>query len=131
MVFVKESQIEQGEQNINGAKFNAGIAQLERINKIKIAMGHSKVSNDFVSWHKMLNMLLDELWQFCSKTERAEIEILENSARMALYNNPGVNVDIWLKSDTLHKYERYLIDIEARYGLSMPSMVGGGAAANG
>lgn len=99
------------------SKFNAGLAQLERINEIKKAMHTARLFQNnqaivtcLTSWHL-------ELCEFMGPDDKRK-SILYQKKLSSLVNNKIVNSQIVINNCI--EYHEFLQMIEKRAGLSMP-----------
>ena len=100
------------------ALFNSGLAKLERIHKIRMAMFQFRVMDDYNNWADCLMSWRDEIdygdmnkeeTEVCDKNETT----MENLLDQNQIGNPQLR-------RTLKVYTRMLSRIEARLGLGMP-----------
>lgn len=102
-------------QNVGLARFNAGIAKLKRIDKLKALMHYSRQSDDFKTWMNCLEGWREEMSERMDDTEDKECDRHEKKIKSTLslkYDDP--------KIAALKKYGIYLSKLEYRFGMSLP-----------
>ena len=95
--------------------FNAGIAKLKRIDKVKMAMHEARSSNNFVSWFNCLCSWREEMCERFDDAELAKSKLMEK------------NIEVFLGTQHTGIVKGYLNDyaidlsrLEYKYKYSMP-----------
>lgn len=120
------------EGNKKESLFNAGLAKLERIHEQKRIMYMARIHHEWPIFADCLTNIRTELNERMDTTEREignkhEKEINEVITDYKRRKKNKILVDINVKP--LKAYERFLCDLEYKYGMSMPDKLGAGHAA--
>lgn len=99
----------------NQSLFNAGVAKLKRIDKLRIKIHDSRSELDYNNWFSALLGIREELCERMTPEEETECDKTELNIQKVLDSNLQL-----LKNNMLNKYGRYLSKIEYKYGYSMP-----------
>ncbi len=113
------------------SKFNAAISKLQRIHMLRHQSQIYRLEHNLVGWFECLLAVRSELWQKMNDKERDKSEALcinlsnvcnDYISQVDVANNEGgsISSDFYTLLDSL---ERWLFDIEQKYGLSLPDKI--------
>ena len=119
---------ERGSSSENGktlTKFNAGIAKLERIDKLKRVSHEARFLRDFNMWVDSLKALRSEISAELKQSEKDDIKKLEIKIgnmlhSIAVNNNGTTKKTIRMVYDLIDSYSDELERLEKITGLGMP-----------
>lgn len=97
--------------------FNAGIAKLMRIDKLKLRIHEARIKKDYSTWLDCLSGWREEMSERMSLDQEKECNKFETNIEMA---SDSKSIDVLKKS--LNKYGIFLSKIEYKIGFSMPDM---------
>lgn len=105
----------------NISEFNAGIAKLIRIGRIKDELRFARIYEEHRMTATLLNVFYTELYERITEEERKKCDGLEREMRSSLAAYEiGMVVDGLRPIEVVfHDFERYLSSLEYKYGLSL------------
>lgn len=114
-------------QPVEKSKFNASLAKLERMDKLKQTAHLSRLYGDYETWFHCLMGLRSEIWERLDTEETKEMDKLDDIFKAwQKYNDDRyknnkmgaqkVNMQFYWKLDQL---ERSISKLERKYGLSL------------
>lgn len=100
------------------ALFNAGLAKLERIHKLKVVAHHARLHNDWEAFYFSLCGVHSEIYERMNKQEKAMADKMQKSiiTECLEYNKKNKAKRFY----QIFEYEALLNYIESKYGMSMP-----------
>jgi len=96
-------------------KFNAGIAKLMRIDRLRQALHDARMSHNYKFWYDVIISYRVELNERMNKEMRDIATESEKEIISILYNQDGITI-----YGALLTYELWLVDLERKFGFSMP-----------
>lgn len=106
-------------------EFNASLAKLQRIDKLRQEIHKARAAKDFEVWFDCLVGIADEIWEKLDKAEREEITDMNNifESRNSWYRDKnrtnqkkGLSMRYYF---ALTDYSRRLSELENKYGMSI------------
>lgn len=116
-VYINNPKLHEVKESI----FNAGLAKLERIHKIKISMIQAATMNDFGVVVQLMKRYRMELHERMNAEQKSRCNFLQNRAGAALTNYQKKGATKELLESTLQEYEQYLNELEFAFGMSLPN----------
>jgi hypothetical protein len=120
------------------AKFNAGLAKLQRMDIIKRTAFNARVSGNFILWQHCLFGIRNECNERMTKEEKSDCDTFETqiihlvNCYIIFYKTEPKKRRGMKEPESpyhkFHKYEQKLGEIEYKYKLSMPDTKGFGEA---
>lgn len=101
------------------SRFNAGVAKLERLDKYKINLHLARMEVDPLAMLHCLQSIKNEIYERMTPSERADCARLQATcSNIIKAGRRSKHLDAFSE---LEKYELFLLDIEFKYGYSMPN----------
>ena len=101
--------------------FNAGIAKLMRIDKLKLVVHESRITKNYYAWYQGLLGIWEEVSEMLSEAEQAECKQMAMDCRRT---NPTPNrkqQDPYMYAeDAMLLFGMHLSSLEHKYGMGMP-----------
>lgn len=108
------------------AKFNAGLAKLERISELRKGIHDARITNQWDKWNACLEGIRSEINAKLKKEQRLECDMMEQrilSSRKTYNDAKRKKLPSLVNPrNCLYNYELYIGELEEKTGMGMPEM---------